>query len=640
VESPERPVRPLDRGDVTAVALSVLYGAAFSVLSLLRHVSFNTHTFDLGLHHQATWNTLHGRFFQYTLFANDVHDLQNLLGDHVNLVLLLAVPFYRLWDGAGTLLVLQAVVVGSAAFPLYRVAREVTGGAAAALLLVVAYLLNPALHAANLFDFHAIVVAAAFLIWAFWRARAGGTWSLGIAVGLALLCQENVALAVVCLGASIGFLGRRRAGLAVAVAGAAWFAVCFYLILPHFNPGIGSNAFSRYRDFGDAPAAIVLGLLRDPSRLGGRLLEPATRDWLFSLFAPFGFIPLLAPHVLVVGASELFLNLISSFPLQRTIDFQYAAIPVAAAALASPWGTRTVARRLGPHFGLETRTAAAVAAGLVVASTLGFQAVRWRNLRFLANPYRASYRATEHSRMARRFLDAIPPGATVSAQDAIAPHLNRAVVWCFPQVRNADAVLLDLSGSTIPVSSFPLRGQAPEASFYEYVQRLLAGGAYRVENAADGWLLLSRARGLEPADAVRPGADGGPPPVLFRAALRIVDAPAVAPAGSAVSLAVEIENASDAVFFPRTEAPTGFATGVAAYWIDPATGSGVDAGDRLWLAARLEPGGRATLRGTVTAPAEPGRWLLVLDPVTDRVARFSAYASPTVSAPIAVTPAP
>ena len=640
METPARPVRSFGRGDVAAVALAALYGAVFSVLSVLRHISFNTHTFDLGLHHQAAWNTLHGRFFQYTLLANDVHDLQNLLGDHVNLVLLLAVPFYRLWDGAGTLLVLQALVVGSAAFPLYRVAREVTGGSAAALLLVGAYLLNPALHAANLFDFHAIVVAAAFLVWAFWRALAGGTWSLGIAVGLALLCQENVGLAVVCLGASIALLGRRRAGLAVAAAGAAWFAVCFYVILPHFNPGIGSNAFGRYRDFGDTPAAVVLGLLRDPSRLGARLLEPATRDWLFALFAPFAFVPLLAPHVLVVGASEMFLNLASSFPFQRTIDFQYTAIPLAAAALASPWGTRTIARRLGPRFGLEARTAAAVAAGLVVASALGFQAARWRNLRILAHPYRASYRATEHSRMAPRFLDAVPPGATVSAQDAIAPHLNRAVVWCFPQVRNADAVLLDLSGSTFPVSLFALRGQTPEASFYEYVQRLLAGGAYRIEDAADGWLRLSRARGLPPADALRPGADGGPPPALFRAELRVTEWPAVAPASARMPLAVEVVNRSEAIFFSRVEAPTAYTTGVAAYWIDPATGSGVDAGERLWLPVRLEPGGTATLRGAFTAPAEPGRWLLVLDAVTDRVARFSESGSRPASVPVAVTPAP
>jgi hypothetical protein len=105
-------------------------------------------------------------------------------------------------------------------------------------------------------------------------------------------------------------------------------------------------------------------------------------------------------------------------------------------------------------------------------------------------------------------------------------------------------------------------------------------------------------------------------------------------------LAVEVVNRSEAIFFSRAEAPTAYTTGVAAYWIDPATGSGVDAGERLWLPVRLEPGGTATLRGAFTAPAEPGRWLLVLDAVTDRVARFSESGSPPASVPVAVTPAP
>jgi hypothetical protein len=268
-----------------------------------------------------------------------------------------------------------------------------------------------------------------------------------------------------------------------------------------------------------------------------------------------------------------------------------------------------------------------------------FQLARYGTLRILADPYRASYRVTDHHRMAPRFLGAVPPGATVSAQDAIAPHLNRPVIWCFPQVRNADVVLLDLSGGIFPVHLFPLREQSPEASYYEYVQRLLAHGAYRIEDAADGWLRLSRARGLSPADAARPGADGSAPPVLFRADVRIVDAPDLVSASAGMPVVVEVGNLSEAVFFCRAEAPAAYATGVAATWIDPATGTGVDRGERLWLSARVDPGGRATIRGNLTAPAEPGLWLLQLDVVTDRVARFSENGSPTTSMPVTVTSA-
>src|ERR1019366_8692334 len=118
-----------------------------------------------------------------------------------------------------------------------------------------------------------------------------------------------------------------------------------------------------------------------------------------------------APQILVLGASELFLNLLSSFPPQRTIDFQYTAILLAAAALAAPWGTRAISRRIGPRRRLHPRAAATIVAGLILACTIGFQIVRWSTLRILADPYRASYRVTDHHRMAPRFLDAVRPGA-------------------------------------------------------------------------------------------------------------------------------------------------------------------------------------------------------------------------------------
>lgn len=628
----------LDRGDRAAILLALLYGVVFSVLSLLRHSSFNTHTFDLGLHHQATWNSLHGRLFEYTVKSSDTYELTNLLGDHVNLILLLAVPFYALHDGAGTLLVLQALVVGSAVFPLYRIARDVAGGSARAFPFVLLYVLNPALHAANLFDFHAIVPAAAFLIWAFWSALNGHDRFLAVTVVLALSCQENVALAVVCLGASLFLLGRRRAGATVAVAGVFWFAVCFFVILPHFNPGTGSNAFVRYRELGATPGAVAVRLITEPSLLISRLREPLTLKWLFALLAPFGFLPLLAPQVLLVGASEFFLNLLSSFEPQRTIDVQYAAILVSASALAAPFGARLVGRVLERGLRAQGPLMVAVAGTLALASTIGFQVHRYGSLRILSPYYRSSYTITEHHRLARRFLEEIPSGATVSAQDAITPHLGRRVVWTFPQVRNADVVLLDLTGEIFPVHLYPLRNLTPEASYYEYVQRLLAGGAYRIADAEDGWLLLKRARGLEPPDDVRPGRDGGRPPDFFRGRLRVVDVPVLLMPSSSVRVILEVENLSEATFFPGREAPGRFATGVAVSWVETTTGAAFSAGQTLLLEERLEPGGRSLLHGEIRTPPGAGSWLLQFDLTTEGVARFGGDSPSRVSTTVTIQP--
>jgi uncharacterized membrane protein len=617
----------LSRGDVVAIFVAAFYGVTFSVLSLLRHSSFNTHTFDLGLHHQATWNSLHGRLFEYTLKSSDSYVLPNLLGDHVNLILLLAVPFYAIHDGAGTLLVLQAIVVGSAAFPLYRIARDVTKGPAPALLFVLLYALNPALHAANLFDFHAIVPAASFLIWALWAALKGHDRLLAVAVVLALSCQENVALAVVCLGVTLSLLGRHRAGAVIAAAGALWFLVCFLIILPHFNPGVGSNAFGRYRDLGATPGAVVVHVLTEPSVLISRLMQKLTVKWLFDLFAPFGFLSVLAPQILVLGASEFLLDLFSSFEPQRTIDVQYAAILVSALALAAPFGARTAGQIFDRWFGVRCQRTVVAAGALALASTIGFQILRYGSLRILSRDYLRSYRVTEHHRLAKRFLAEIPMDATVSAQDSITPHLCRRVVWTFPLVHNADAVLLDLAGGIFPVQLYPLRNQTPEASYYEYVERLLAAGAYRIADAEDGWLLLRRDRGLEPPDDSRPGRNGNLPPEFFRGGVRIVDVPSVMVSSSSRRVALEVENLSEATFFPRCEAPSRYATAIAVAWVGKTTRNVFDPGQKLFLKKRLEPGGRASVSGEIMTPRDPGLWVLQFDLETEGVARFSGDGS-------------
>ena len=44
-----------------AWGLVLLYIVTFTWLAILRHASFNSTSFDLGIYDQVVWNTLHGR---------------------------------------------------------------------------------------------------------------------------------------------------------------------------------------------------------------------------------------------------------------------------------------------------------------------------------------------------------------------------------------------------------------------------------------------------------------------------------------------------------------------------------------------------------------------------------------------------
>jgi len=494
--------RDRDRMLALAVALALAWAAAFCVLAIRKHHSFHSNAYDLGLQQHVVWNTAQGRWFQYTYMVAFNPEMVNHLGDHVNLILLPIAALYLLHDGPETLLVVQALAVASGMVPLFLVARRRIGRDGPALVLASLYLLHPALQAALLFDFHPIVLAAPLFLWAygFATARRDG-WLVGATV-LLLATQENAALVVALLGVLVAIEGRRRAGAALVAAGVAWFATCYFAILPALNPGVGSNAFARYRHLGDSWNAVLAHVLLHPLEVTAQVLDASGRDYLRALLVPFGFVSLLAPEILLGAASELALNLLSDFPAQRTIDYQYASVIVAVAALAAVVGAGRTVAFAGARLGLPR---GAVAWGLAVwalAACIVFQAGRYGSIRALGPEYAGVYADSDHARLGHQMLAQIPDGVPISAQGTIAPHLSRRPrVYVFPTVADAEWVVLDRHANSFPVHLMPLAGSTPEESYLEYVRRLTAAGEFVTIEDADGWMLLRRARPAGALDA-------------------------------------------------------------------------------------------------------------------------------------------
>ena len=99
-----------------AIAAYVLY---VSIHTIHNHWSLGTSAFDLGIQENILWNTVHGDILYSSLMGG------NYLGTHTSLVLLLVAPIYALAPSTETLLVLQALILGLAALPLYFLARKV-----------------------------------------------------------------------------------------------------------------------------------------------------------------------------------------------------------------------------------------------------------------------------------------------------------------------------------------------------------------------------------------------------------------------------------------------------------------------------------------------------------------------------------
>ena len=204
----ERPTRRYwDRYRLILVALMLIYVIVFAWLAFDLHAGMRTHKSDLGQMDQSVWNTSRGRFVE------SVKDdfVSSRMTDHLEPIFALIAPVFWLWDDVRAILLLQVLFIALGAWPLFELARRKTTPLLA-LALATAYLLNPALQAAVLTEFHAIPLAVPLILWAFWAVEAK-RWGQFIVVALLVASvKEEAALLAAGLGVWAmwrGWLGSR-----------------------------------------------------------------------------------------------------------------------------------------------------------------------------------------------------------------------------------------------------------------------------------------------------------------------------------------------------------------------------------------------------------------------------------------------
>src|SRR5438093_11681188 len=95
-----------------------------SVESMLRYDTFKATAFDLGNMDQVLWNTIHGRFFQFTNQAIDWYGPPTRLAIHFEPIILPLSLLYVFHADPRILLVFQTLTLGSGALPVFLLTRR------------------------------------------------------------------------------------------------------------------------------------------------------------------------------------------------------------------------------------------------------------------------------------------------------------------------------------------------------------------------------------------------------------------------------------------------------------------------------------------------------------------------------------
>ncbi|MER6364286.1 DUF2079 domain-containing protein [Kitasatospora sp. NPDC001527] len=418
-------LRSLRRPRVLSWGLAGLFAVLYSCVAVNRHRRMLTQAYDLGIFEQAVRAYAQGRAPEVLLKGPGYH----LLGDHFHPLLATLAPLYRVFPGAVTLLLAQAVLMALAVVPLSRWAHDIGGWRLAALVGCLTGA-SWGIVEAVADDVHEIAFAVpllAFAATALGRGRpvAAVLWALPL-----VLVKEDLGLTVAVVGALVCVRaprgsGIRALGFGTALFGLAATALTMLVVLPSFNPR-GDFDYWGQMGAGDAVGA--------PWEAAARLFWPPLKWLLLALAAATaGFLGLRSPLALLC-VPTLAWRLLADNPHYWGVGYHYSAVlmPLLLAALVDT--VRRSGAFSGPAAdpgagvdsldgptGADGRAARRTRRALAVAGLVGAVTLPLYPLRELAAP--GAWDTSPRLARSREMLARIPDGATVAASNRLAAQL-------------------------------------------------------------------------------------------------------------------------------------------------------------------------------------------------------------------------
>ncbi len=466
------------------IVLFLLGAVTLSVLALLHHRALGT-GYDLGIYDQVVWNIAHGRLFQTTL----VYETGGYY-DHFEPILALIAPLYWLVPDVRVLMILQSLALALGSLPIYLFARErlapylpsrrATTGFA--LLFALSYLLYPALHNANLNDFHEVALTPPLLGFALYGLLTGQRRLTFISLGLLLLVKEDLTVTLLSFSLYIvalrprGF--RRRDGILLGAFALVWAVLVLRVFYPALTRGMPYPFVDRrYPWMGATPESAIKVFLTQPGLVLSHLLQPQKLWFILRLFAPLLFLPLLGVPAILLAFPILGYLMLSGYEPQWSIQSYYnpPLLPILYFALIEAWAylgawLQRRGRRVQPFY-------LAMGALLVIGVGAGYYLFSLAPGGRLASI--DAFRVLDEDKAAYALLAQVPPAAAVSTEWPLVPHLSQRqhIYTLLSRPQEPPDYLLERNDpGAIGAPIFPYAAaDAFPPSWHEYVQTAARG---------------------------------------------------------------------------------------------------------------------------------------------------------------------
>ncbi len=432
-----------------AASLALLwagYGYLFTRVAILNHHAMQSRVTDLGIYDNIFYQSIHGKPLGCSFIKSEYHG-----SAHFDPILVVLSPLYLLYPRAEMLLCLQSVWLGSAVIPAYLLSRNAGLGRFAALALATTYLLHPALHGANLYEFHSLTLAQVPILWAFYTFERGRIGFYFVALAVCLLTREDMALFMIffSVSAMLRHGGRlRRAAAITFLVCIVYFAVVKWkFMVSHdiFNDGNPSEAygFGYYYDElarGKGLGGFILSFFTNPVFVVALVFTEVKLTFLVTMVLPFLFLPFVSKNGRLVLAYGLLFSLLATRPYVFTTHFQYTApiLPVLFALTPDVIARIRTSPAVAALGFSRARLASALVAAIFTASM--FVCIKFGGI-FDNRSFRGGFtpivrqmspeeKTTYH--WVEQTIRTIPPDAAVAVTDKVGSHVsNRRAAYFY-----------------------------------------------------------------------------------------------------------------------------------------------------------------------------------------------------------------
>ncbi len=461
------------------VYLSVLiYTLIFSYFTIQKYNAFNAYAWDLGIFNQSLWTTLHSGKLFFSTVEQYIIPSGVFFGTHFSPILFVVLPFYAITSTPQALLVIQSLVLGLGAVPLYFFAKNSLNNKALAVIFSLAYLLYPPLQGANWFDFHVQAFLPLFFFCTMYFLSLEKWSGYFVFVFLSLTVAENVPITVVLIGLYGFWRFRKRIFMALKtrklfdvfflvpiltiIIAVIWFLFAGWIRQVNwpFDPQFLQlyKAVDNWSVLGihDDPNKLPVYLLMQPGRLNvvqflarsvglsrvNVVVAALAFEWplkllyLFLLFGPLLFLSLGSP-ITAISLAWLVPALLSNYTPYYTIGAHFPTYPMAFVFLGAVEGLRKLSFSKSFSFTakLVPRAKVVLVVSLIFTLTISplspLIGIAGGNISQFADYHLPVM--TSHVELLQKISDMVPSEASILTQNSIFVHFSsRPDAYVYP----------------------------------------------------------------------------------------------------------------------------------------------------------------------------------------------------------------